>query len=75
MGDIIGNSFKRELGKNTAKVVSNFVFGDNWSTPYRRVGSGGNRTVRREVDAGTVRLRWNMKSAWSVSMLLAKEAA
>lgn len=58
MGDIIGNSFKRELGKNTAKVVSNFVFGDHWSTPYRRVGSGGgNRTVRREVDAGTVRLR------------------
>lgn len=58
MGDIIGNSFKREIGKNTAKVVSNFVFGDHWSTPYRRVGSGGgNRTVRREVDAGTVRLR------------------
>lgn len=33
-----GRAFGRELGKNTAKVVSNAVFGDSWSTPYRRVG-------------------------------------
>ena len=31
-------SFERELGKNTGKWVSNVVFGDRHSTPYRRVG-------------------------------------
>lgn len=41
MGDIFGNSFKRELGKNTAKTVSNWIFGDSWSTPYRRTGRRG----------------------------------
>lgn len=33
----IGDSFKREIGKNTGKFVSNLVFGDKHSTPYRRV--------------------------------------
>jgi hypothetical protein len=32
-----GNSLKRELGKNTGKFISNVVFGDMHSTPYRRV--------------------------------------
>lgn len=36
---IIENSFKRELGKNTGKMVSNMIFGDKHSTPYRRVHS------------------------------------
>ncbi|MGL5980809.1 MAG: hypothetical protein ACRCZY_08055 [Phocaeicola sp.] len=31
-------SFTREIGKNTGKWVSNIVFGDGHSTPYRRVG-------------------------------------
>ncbi len=30
-----GNSFSREIGKNTGKLVSNAVFGDKWSTPHR----------------------------------------
>lgn len=30
-----GNSFSRELGKNTGKVVSNALFKDKWSTPHR----------------------------------------
>src|SRR5690554_6929414 len=34
---IVGNSFKRELGKNAGKMVSNMIFGDKHSTPYRRV--------------------------------------
>ena len=34
-----GNSFKRELGKNTGKFVSNIIFGDKHSTPYRHVGN------------------------------------
>jgi hypothetical protein len=29
------DSFKRELGKNTGKWLSNKVFGDGHSTPYR----------------------------------------
>lgn len=33
----IGNAFQREIGKNTGKAVSNFIFGDSHSTPYRRV--------------------------------------
>lgn len=43
MAGSFGKSFGRELGKNTAKVVSNALFGDSWSTPYRRV----NRDVQR----------------------------
>lgn len=43
MASSFGKSFGRELGKNTAKVISNAVFGDSWSTPYRRV----NRDVQQ----------------------------
>ena len=43
MASSFGQSFGRELGKNTAKVISNAVFGDSWSTPYRRV----NRDVQQ----------------------------
>ena len=32
---IFGKSLKREVGKNTGKWVSNFLFGDSWSTPHR----------------------------------------
>lgn len=32
-----GKAFRREFGKNTGKFVSNVVFGDKHSTPYRRV--------------------------------------
>lgn len=31
------NSLEREVGKNTGKAISNLVFGDAHSTPYRRV--------------------------------------
>lgn len=33
------NALKRELGKNTGKAISNLVFGDAHSTPYRRTSS------------------------------------
>lgn len=45
----IGDSFKREVGKNTGKFVSNLVFGDKHSTPYRRVDGGGSSSVRAET--------------------------
>lgn len=41
-----GKAFRREFGKNTGKFVSNVVFGDKHSTPYRRVES-----ARRERQA------------------------
>jgi len=31
------DSFKKEIGKNTGKAVSNLFFGDSHATPYRRV--------------------------------------
>ena len=51
MGDIFSNSFKRELGKNTAKTVSNLVFGDNWSTPYRRINSEREQRLKEKQEA------------------------
>lgn len=44
---VFGNAFKRELGKNTAKTASNIIFGDRWSTPYRRTDTA--REVRAEA--------------------------
>lgn len=44
---IIGNSIKREFGKNTGKVVSNILFGDLHSTPYRRVGNNRQSVYRK----------------------------
>ncbi|MCQ2959082.1 MAG: hypothetical protein MJ198_02715 [Bacteroidales bacterium] len=46
---IIEDSFKKELGKNTGKFVSNLVFGDKHSTPYRRVGSSETQEARAEA--------------------------
>lgn len=40
-------SFKRELGRNTGKWVSNKVFRDGWSTPYRF-----SRTGQKSADSG-----------------------
>ncbi|WP_445723454.1 hypothetical protein [Flavobacterium sp.] len=40
------DSFKREIGKNTGKVVSNFLFGDKHSTPIRV--SNGTSSKRAE---------------------------
>lgn len=37
MASTFGKAFAREFGKNTAKLVSNAVYRDHWSTPYRRV--------------------------------------
>lgn len=46
---IFGNSFKRELGKNTAKRVSNAIFGDKWSTPYKRLNSDTNPSASTQA--------------------------
>ena len=48
----IGNSFQREIGKNAGKAVSNFIFGDSHSTPYRRVDQERKVSIaERKADA------------------------
>lgn len=41
------DSLKREVGKNTGKAISNAIFGDSHSTPYRRVSSGSSGAMER----------------------------
>lgn len=43
------DAFKREVGKNTGKAVSNWIFGDSHSTPYRRVDKS--KTKKLEAQA------------------------
>ena len=50
-----GNSLKRELGKNTGKFISNVVFGDMHSTPYRRVDA--RRQAARDARLAEVEAR------------------
>lgn len=45
---IFGKSFKREVGKNTGKLVSNFLFGDKWSTPHKIVTEKAKIKTERE---------------------------
>ncbi len=40
-------AFWGQMGRNTAKRVSNSLFGDKWSTPYR-VGVSGSRKQSRK---------------------------
>jgi len=35
----ITDSFKRQIGRDSGKVVTNLIFGDKHSSPYRRVAS------------------------------------
>lgn len=43
------DSFKREIGKNTGKAVSNFFFGDSHATPYRRVDAERRARVQEKA--------------------------
>ena len=43
---VIANSFKRQIGRDAGKVVSNLVWGDRHSTPVRRVTNRSTPTVR-----------------------------
>jgi len=47
---VFENAFKRELGKNTAKTVSNMVFGDKWSTPYRRTDAARKKRAEAAME-------------------------
>lgn len=43
------DAFKREIGKNTGKAVSNWIFGDSHSTPYRRVDESKRKILEAEA--------------------------
>ena len=45
---IFGNSFKREVGKNTGKWLSNSLFGNKWSTPHRVINERAKVKTERE---------------------------
>lgn len=42
------NWFKRELGKNTGKYVSNKIFGDKWSTPHKVIIARENSKIEKQ---------------------------
>lgn len=46
----IGNAIKKEIGKNTGKVVSNILFGDMHSTPYRRANSAKTKAAEAKIE-------------------------
>ncbi len=52
---------ERELGKNTGKMVSNWIYGDSWATPYKVSVNEKNRAERlkaqKEKDAAKLRLQ------------------
>lgn len=43
------NSFKGQLGRDTGRLVSNFIYGDKHSAPYRRVEQTPGRRKKAEV--------------------------
>lgn len=47
---VFENAFKRELGKNTAKTASNLLFGDKWSTPYRRTDAAREKRAEAAME-------------------------
>jgi len=42
------NWFKRELGKNAGKYVSNKVFGDKWATPHKIIIAKENAKIEKQ---------------------------
>ena len=56
------NSLKRELGKNTGKFISNVIFGDRHSTPYRRVRSS-NRGRRSSSESKKIEIECRRQEA------------
>lgn len=45
---IVTNWFKREIGKNTGKYVSNKIFGDKWATPHKVIIARENAKIDKQ---------------------------
>ena len=48
IGRSLKSGFGREIGKNTGKVVSNVIFGDKHSTPYRHTIKKTKKQIKME---------------------------
>ena len=53
----ITDAFKRELGKNTGKAVSTWIFGDAHATPYKRVDQVKETKLKAHASAIEERIR------------------
>ena len=60
-------SFWREIGKNTGKVVSNFIFKDNWSTPYRFSNS------KNKIAKEAIKIEENLKKLETKNIIAQKK--
>jgi hypothetical protein len=60
-------SLYKELGKNTGKWVSNKVFGDSWSTPYRFLRS------QQKVEKDTLKLEKEIEKQQAYNQLELKK--
>lgn len=49
IGKSLQSGFGREIGKNTGKVVSNAIFGDKHSTPYRHTIKKTKKQLEQEA--------------------------
>ena len=59
-------SLYKELGKNTGKWISNKVFGDNWSTPYRflryqQKNEKDTRKLEKEIEKQMTASQWKRR--------------
>ena len=60
-------SLFKELGKNTGKWISNKVFGDSWSTPYRFLRS------QQKVEKDTLKLEKEIEKQQAYNQLELKK--
>lgn len=70
MSGLFGKSFERELGKNTGKWVSNLIFGDGHSTPYRRVDNARQQRNQQVHELNLAKLKVENKARDKAQLLL-----
>lgn len=66
------DAFKREIGKNTGKAVSNWIFGDAHATPYRRVDKSKSQKLEaqaKEIDGRNEREHRNQMFSLDAAVL------
>ncbi|WP_215046539.1 hypothetical protein [Tenacibaculum piscium] len=56
------DSFKRQIGRDAGKVVSNFLFGDKHATPFRRANSLEKKQSRNQRKAIELKEKQNLHS-------------
>ncbi len=56
------DSFKRQIGRDAGKVVSNFLFGDKHATPFRRANSLDKKESQNQRKAVELKEKQNLHS-------------